>query len=192
MSDAQDKIEQINNPFINFLDYHIYLISLLGFMLFYGLESVAKISKEKNLKLHNKNFAESKVFYLHIISFAAYNLLIGYFILHREVPGLVSLLFYFVAMATHITVNDYSLRQHFKEDYQKTGRWILSAAVIIGWLFAVFFDLPDITLDMLFAFLAGGMILNIIKEELPEERQSKFTGFMMGCLVYTILLLLME
>ena len=41
----------------------------------------------------------------------------------------------------------------------------------------------------LFAFLAGGVILNVIKEELPEEQESLFWAFALGAALYTVLLL---
>jgi zinc transporter ZupT len=192
LSDAQNEISKMDNPIVDFFDYHIYLISLFGFILFYGLDSAARISKANNAKQNNKDYAEKNVFLVHIVSFAIYNFQIGYFLLHRETPGLESLLFFFAAMATHIMVNDYSLRNHFKHYYMNSGRWILSAAVLLGWLCGVFFDVSHLVLDIMFAFIAGGMILNIIKEELPDERQSKFFGFASGCIVYSALLLIID
>ena len=44
-------------------------------------------------------------------------------------------------------------------------------------------------LAVLFAFLAGGVILNVIKEELPEEQESLFWAFALGAALYTVLLL---
>ena len=44
-------------------------------------------------------------------------------------------------------------------------------------------------LAVLFAFLAGGVILNVIKEELPEEQESLFWAFALGAALYTALLL---
>lgn len=192
LSDAQNDIMKMENPLVDFLDYHIYLISLIGFILFYGLDSAASISRAKNKAAKNKDYAEGNVFLVHLISFALYNFLIGYFLLHRETPGLESLLFFFIAMATHIMVNDYSLRNHFKQAYLRSGRWILSGAVLLGWLCGVLFDVHKLVLDIMFAFIAGGMILNIIKEELPDERQSKFFGFATGCVVYSVLLLVID
>jgi hypothetical protein len=43
---------------------------------------------------------------------------------------------------------------------------------------------------VLFAFLAGGIVLNVIKEELPEERESRFPAFVVGTGGYAVLLLL--
>ena len=46
-----------------------------------------------------------------------------------------------------------------------------------------------IMLAVLFAFLGGGVILNVIKEELPQEQESLFWAFALGASLYTALLL---
>ncbi|MEV9640824.1 hypothetical protein ABZ756_08985 [Mammaliicoccus sciuri] len=46
-------------------------------------------------------------------------------------------------------------------------------------------------LSILSAFLAGGIVLNVMKEELPEERESSFPAFFIGMIGYTDLLLLL-
>ncbi len=42
---------------------------------------------------------------------------------------------------------------------------------------------------MLLALLGGGIILNVLKEELPEQRESRFWAFALGGLGYAALLL---
>ena len=42
---------------------------------------------------------------------------------------------------------------------------------------------------MLTAFLAGGVVMNVLKEELPEERESRAWAFALGTALYTMLLL---
>jgi hypothetical protein len=53
----------------------------------------------------------------------------------------------------------------------------------------IFFWSRLFAIALLFAFLAGGVILNVLKEELPEERQSRFWAFALGAGIYTVLLL---
>lgn len=77
---------------------------------------------------------ESGVFWLHIGSFAVYNALIGYLLLHREQSGLWSLAIYTVAMALHFVTNDFGLRQDDKDGYDRQARWTISGAVAAGWL----------------------------------------------------------
>jgi hypothetical protein len=47
----------------------------------------------------------------------------------------------------------------------------------------------ELMLAVMFAFLAGGVNLNVIKEELPEEEESLFWAFSLGAALYTGLLL---
>jgi hypothetical protein len=42
---------------------------------------------------------------------------------------------------------------------------------------------------VLVALLAGGVILNVLKEEVPSERQSRFWAFAAGAAAYAGLLL---
>lgn len=42
---------------------------------------------------------------------------------------------------------------------------------------------------MLTAFLAGGVVLNVLKEELPEERESSFGAFAVGATLYAAIVL---
>ncbi|HYF03381.1 MAG TPA: hypothetical protein VEC36_08390 [Patescibacteria group bacterium] len=39
------------------------------------------------------------------------------------------------------------------------------------------------------AFIGGGVILNVLKEELPKERKSRYWTFLLGAGAYSILLL---
>ena len=129
------------------------------------------------------------MFWLHIGSFAIYNALIGYLLVHREEAGLWSLVFYTIAMALHFVTNDYGLRQDYKLVYDSEARWIVAAAVIAGWLLGFFVEMSEIALGLLFAFLSGGVILNVLKEELPEERKSRFLPFLGGAAGYAALLM---
>ena len=69
------------------------------------------------------------------------------------------------------------------------GAWVLEGAWV-GWAAGLATELSRAAVGMLFAFLAGGVILNVLKEELPEERQSRFLPFALGAGLYTAVLLL--
>ncbi|MDY6783143.1 MAG: hypothetical protein SW833_11465 [Cyanobacteriota bacterium] len=174
--------------FLAFLEHHVYLIALFGLAVFYGLERVVRESSQRQEE-EGKDSPEPGIFWLHITSFSLYNSLIGYLLLHREEPGVQSLVLFFIAMALHFAVNDYGLRQDHKRAYHNQGRWLLATAIIVGWVIGYGTIVPDAAIAVLFAFLAGGIILNVLKEELPEERQSQFWAFATGAGVYSVLLL---
>jgi hypothetical protein len=189
LSQAQETITEAVGETLAFLEHHVYLLALLGLAIFYGLERAALVSRQRNQKAGKGDVTEIGVFWLHIVSFALYNALIGYLLLHREEPGVLSLCFFFLAMALHFVVNDFGLRENHKHVYHKLGRWILAAAIIVGWGIGVGSELSPAAIALLFAFLAGGVILNVLKEELPEERQSRFWAFALGAGIYAVLLL---
>lgn len=169
---------------LGFLEHHVYLMALLGFAVFYGLERMVTQSQYQSETTEG-------VYWLHIASFAVYNALIGYLLFHREESGLVSLLIYAIAMGLHFIVNDYGLNQDHSKTYRRSGRWILAAAIVVGSAIGWSSSISAAAISILFSFLAGGIILNVLKEELPEERQSKFSAFALGCIAYAILLLLL-
>ena len=67
----------------------------------------------------------------------------------------------------------------------------MAAAIIIGSAIGFSSEISEAAISLLFSFLAGGVILNVLKEELPEERQSRFSAFSIGAFCYTVLLLLL-
>lgn len=167
----------------------VYLVALTGLATFYALESAAKASRGRSRCKSGKDVVGAELFWLHIGSFGIYNIIIGYLLLHREESGLWPLLVYFVAMALHFVANDFGLREDHQERYERRGRWVIAAAVIIGWALGALTSLSELLIGFLFAFLAGGVVLNVLKEELPEERQSRFWPFAIGVVGYSALLL---
>ncbi|GAX37811.1 hypothetical protein NIES3585_38560 [Nodularia sp. NIES-3585] len=89
-------------------------------------------------------------------------------------------------MALHFVVNDHALRENYQKIYDQIGRWLLALAIIIGWLIGTVTQIDQAVVAVFFAFLAGGIVL---KEELPEVRESCFWSFAFGTLSYAIILL---
>lgn len=177
---------------LTFIEYHAYLVALIGLATFYGLERLVKQDRRRQATLKQSPETQtspgSGVFWLHVGSFALYNALIGYLLVHRE-DDLHGLLFFCLAMAFHFLVNDHGLADHHHDVYRHQGRWVLSSAVIIGWGMGQWMEVSELVTGTLFALLAGGVILNVLKEELPEERQSRFFPFALGAALYAALLL---
>ncbi|ODM41582.1 hypothetical protein [Cereibacter johrii] len=166
----------------------VFLVGLAGLTTFYGLERLAKASRKRSQAAGQQDAVEARLFWVHLGSFAVYNLLIGYLLVHREEPGLASLLLYAAAMAMHFVTSDFGLRDDHKHRYDRTGRWIMAAAVVAGWALGAVTRLPELMTGLLFAFLAGGIVLNVLKEELPEDRQSRFWPFFGGAAGYALVL----
>lgn len=181
LSEHQETLQEL--PFLGFLEQHVYVIALVGLAIFYGLERLVEEDAEDGKR-------SGGVFWLHIASFAVYNALIGYLITQPENSAMSRLGLFVVAMALHLLVNDFGLRQHHQSLYDREGRWVLALAILVGWGGGLMLTVRAEAIAGLFAFLAGGIILNVLKEELPEERQSNFGAFALGATAYTVLLLI--
>ena len=207
---------------LSFLEFEIYGLALVGLLAFYGIERMVQnhaamgreeIADDPDAEVrHGEETDAHPAFWLHLTTFALYNAIVGYLLLHRggeqgeghgqshgggahAGEGLAMggsettvLLTFAVAMALHFCVTDYGLREDFRRGWMATGRWVLSGALLAGWLVGAIVTLPEIVVLGLIALLGGGVILNVLKEELPEERQSRFGALLLGALGYAALL----
>ncbi len=172
----------------DFLEHHVYLVAVAGLAAFYGLDRLALRARRRGAQA-NGEAMPAGVFWIHVGAFAAYNVLIGYLLLHGDHETLGDLVTFAVAMAVHFVVTDHALYLHHRGRYRSIGRWVLAAAVVGGWALGTRTALTEAGIAVLFAFLAGGVILNVLKEELPEERESRYGAFALGLAGYAALLL---
>ncbi len=186
-------------PLLPFVEHHAYLVALIGLSVFYGLErAVRSAQKRRGTQGEAATTDERRstttgmgIFWLHVSSFGLYNSLIGYLLVHREEQDLRGLLFFAGAMGVHFLVNDFGLLHDHQSTYRDIGRWVLAAAIVVGWTVGLLTTVGTAVTGVLFAFLAGGVVLNVLKEELPAERRSRFAPFLFGAVAYATLLLLL-
>jgi hypothetical protein len=189
LAEHQETLAEELTGLLGGIEKHSYLLSLIGLMTFYGLDRLATCAPRPAAKEAHDGEVPGGVFWIHLGSFAVYNLLIGYLLLHREGGDRFGLLTYGVAMGLHFLVNDQGLRDQHGGSYQRTGRWLLAAAPLAGWGLGLATAISPPLIAAMFAFLAGGIVLNVLKEELPEERESRFSAFAAGTIGYAALLL---
>lgn len=176
-------------PLLGVAERHVYLVALFGLAAFYGLERLAARSRAEHRERTGDDCAPPGVFRVHVASFAFYNALVGYLLLRGESESLRSLLLFAAAMGLHFVINDFGLREHHRREYDRVGRWVLSAGVLAGCAVGYAAPLPEAAVSAATAFLAGGIILNVLKEEVPDERGSRFGSLLLGMALYTALLL---
>lgn len=165
-----------------------FLIALAGLVALYGVERRVRLSGGKG----TPRDTGAGVFRLHVGSMALYSLVVGYLLVQRGEAGRIGLLLYGAAMGLHVLSSDFGMQLDHPRGYDRVARWILAAAILLGWLAGWLLQVPRPMVDALYAFLAGGVVLNVMKEELPEERRSRFGAFLAGVLSYGALLLALD
>lgn len=167
----------------------VWIIVLFGLVGFYFLaDAIGSGSGE------NPDVALSLV-WIHLGTFTLYNGICGYMLMHPEILGEEKFLgpteyaFFLISIGLHFYVNDIELRTKHGRLYRRVGRFVLAGSVVIGTLVGVAVTL-NASVAVLFAFVAGGMILNIFRRELPDHASSNARILLVGAIVYTVLLLL--
>lgn len=168
----------------------MYLVALAGLVVFYGLERLAESSRQEHRAVTGEDCPSAAVFWMSIIPYAVVNFAVGFLLVGREGTGLRRMSLFFLAMALWFVVNDYGLRLEYRERYTQIGRWILSLSVVIGWAVGLGTLIGETAVSLALAFVAGGIVMNVLKEELPRERESRFWAFALGAGLYSGLLLM--
>lgn len=190
LSHAQEAIEHSEVPLIAYVENHVYILSLLGLLAFYGLDIWALKSRQHNRINNNQDRTQHPVFWIHIAAFAVLNVIVGYLLQELSDHTLMRCLLFFSAIALHFFIIDHGLREHHQTPYDKYGRWLLTMAIIVGAIAGQALHLSEAGILAVWSFLAGSIILNILKRELPDEKESCFLSFAGGAALYTTLLLL--
>lgn len=184
-----DVVQKANLPnWIESFDYVAYIISLIGIAIFYGIDQLNEKSREKNEQTNNLTRPRKRVFLLHIGTFALYNGLIGYLLPHLSGESIAAYAIYFIVFSFHFLANNRILHLTHEDLYTKAGRWILAFSVFLGWLLSETTHTNELTVALLSSFLTGGLVLNILNDELPEQKKSSFLFFVLGILIVGTLL----
>ncbi|MDP9460818.1 MAG: hypothetical protein M3Q22_11420 [Actinomycetota bacterium] len=168
------------------LDLGIFAVALTGFTVFYGLERLARRHRSAA-----SGEPAASVYWLHLGAFAVYNALITYTMALRVRTGLLFAVLFTVAMGLHFVLTDRGLQEHYPRRFAANGRVLLAGALLLGWgLSALAAPVSTLLVVLLTALLAGSVLLNVFKQELPSDRDSSFGWFLAGLVFYAILLAL--
>lgn len=180
IAEGQQSVEAALQGFFPYLERHVYVIALLGFLFFYALHSIPANKDPKSFDLP---------FWASMGGYVLFNLLIGSAVADPNNPDVKPLYLFTFAMGLHYFVNDHNLREKHKEDYETKGRFVLMGALILGWLAGTELKIPEAVIALLVSFAAGGVLLNVMRYELPQKEQGGILYFNLGAILYTALLL---
>jgi hypothetical protein len=167
------------------LDLGIFLVALVGFAAFYGLERLARTRAATGGAAREP----TGVYWLHLGSFMVYNALITYTMALRLRTGVAFAVLFAIAMGLHFVLTDRSLEEHYPHRFPRSGRVLLAAALLVGWgLDALFAPTSTVVVALLTALLGGSILLNVFKEELPSIGRSSYGWFLTGLGLYAALL----
>jgi hypothetical protein len=153
----------------------VYFLAMVGFLCVYGLDHLRTRAGEG--------------YRIHLAGFAAYVSLVSYLLVRNLEETPWSLAAYVVAMMCHFLAIDHALHEEHGAAFDRTGRFVLAGACVLGWGAGLLLSVPPFVLALLLAFVSGAVIMNSAIMELPSEKDGRFWPFVMGGLAYGLLLL---
>jgi len=177
---SETTLQAISTDIIPLKERHVYLVAFLGFLFFYGMHRLS--TGEFKLKA-------SVVFWLNMASYTFLNFLVGYEIVDINDPFIQPLYLFVVALGLHYFITDRAMREKHPGIYHDFGKYVLVLALYAGYIAGLLTEIPATLIIYGVAFVAGGMILNVLSYELPHDQKSQsFLAFALGGILYSIIL----
>jgi hypothetical protein len=124
--------------------------------------------------------------------FSAYAMLVGYLLVETAGGDLRTLALYSLAMALHFLAMGVSLKKQLGDAYDRLERWLLVAALLVGWLLAQLTEVPYLRVALWNSLFAGMLIYFVIKNEVPRPARGRFKPLLFGALAYATLVQVAE
>lgn len=170
-------IKQSFDNIFPYLERHVFIMALMGFLLFFIVDKSPSVAQKQGS------------FWLSLSSYVLFNFLVGYSVTDKDDPEVRPLALFTIAIALHYFTIDYSLNEKYGVIYNKIEKWLLIFSLVAGWLVGVWITLPEAAIALISAFLGGGIIMNVIRHELPKGNPHSLEAFVLSAMLYTAILL---
>lgn len=146
---------------------------------------------EKYIYQHTKKeriMEELSVF--HSFSFFVYHFVIGVVLVNLLRTDLLVGSLFLVPIISYIAVGQVSLKEiHAKVVEKNAVKVLLSISTLIGIIEALYFPLPANVFYSMLGFIGGAMLYHVMRENIPTESEGNGFWFLVGALLYTLLIM---
>ena len=169
------------------VDTGVFLLALLGFTIFFGLRRWCRQESKKDREKVHRSFLVS------IGSFSVYNAVITFTLAERIALDVFTAAIFTLAIGLHMVIIDAEHEAHDATNFNRWGRYVLSASLVFGWGIGVGMGEHSVfAAAVLSSVLAGALLLNVFHYELSEVSDARFGSFLcgIGCGASILLLVL--
>ena len=178
LSEVQGLVDYVPAPLVEAL---LFLVALGGVLVVFSL----------NVLMKQRESAPPYAVWLQLFNVAAINYLYAYSLPSLITTGVGYGVLFTVVISAHVLLMDRYAAVHHPQRFRRRNRWIGSAALVLGLLHACLFHPVDaLTLATATAFLGGGLLMAVFREELPDLHQTRLPWLLAGCGGMGMLLLL--
>jgi hypothetical protein len=200
---AQTKLQAITDEgLVGFLHHHAFLLALAGVILFWAFDRLVVVLVEGLIESLGDEREPQRtritgplwrpILYAQAIGFASYAALVGYLLGSSGDSGSAAVGLFALAMALHFFGLAHELHHQLGEAYENFERWLLAAAVLIGWVVAQLTEIASTQLALWNSLFAGMLLFFVLRHEVPSPREGRFVPLLFGALAYSGLALAVE
>ena len=159
--------------------YGLYLYFLGGLVLYYFLERAE--GNQHPLPV-----------WLHAAAFAVYSFATGYVLADVPRPEYFPYILAGMALSLHFVGICHQLRTWHPIAFDRHLRWLLGVAVVAGWIAGTVGVVPKSVLAAVVAFLGGGILVNVLREEWPHGGSGRTLPFLIGIALFVGLMVIIR
>ena len=160
LSEAPGLIDYVPTPLAEAL---LFLVALGGVLLVFSL----------NVLMKQREGSPPFAVWLQLFNVAAINYLYAYSLPSMISTGIGYGVLFTVALSAHVLLTDRYAAEHHPQRFRRRNRWLGSSALVFGLLHAfVLHPVDELTLAVATAFLGGGLLMSVFRDELPDAHQA--------------------
>ncbi len=159
-----------------------YVSILVGFSFFHLVEKFIYQHSESEKRINQLKE-------VHGIGFFLYHFIVGIVLYYITTQDIVAGTLLFIPVLFHSTISSASTKEihaEIKENF--FWRLLVSSSSVLGALLFMVFNVPPTILFSLLGAVVGGLFYIIIKDILPEEKEGDPKYFILGVILFVILI----
>lgn len=161
------------------LQYRLYLFFLAGLVFYFFVDRAGAAGRVLPAWLHGGAFA--------VYSFAT-----GYVLASVPRPGYFPYILAGGALGLHFIGICHQLRAWHTIAFDRCIRWLLGVAVLAGWAAGSLETFSKAVVATAVAFLGGGILVNVLREEWPEKGPGRTVPFLLGIGLFVLLVVIIR
>lgn len=182
------KVEHEATGVLALVEDHVLLLAMFGLVAFYGMALAAQASRRAaRERVSGDDEAHAGTFWPTVALHALYLVFIGYLVEGTFKKDVVAAVVLVGALTIHFATTDFGMRRYHSDELARYGRWVLAAALLAGWAIALVTKVDPVVVAAASAFVAGTILINVLNDELPDEREARFLPFAAGALASALL-----
>ena len=167
----QQEIVEIQGPMSGFLRQQAYLLALIGLLALFSVDkAAARMPRETN-------FALTRGLLLQIVIYGIYSVQLGYLLASYRQPDIATYALTAVILGSHLMGLDHHIAHRHPIAYRAVLRWAFVACCLAGWALGAFTDGFGQAVMLSNTFVAGGIIVIALREELRDQHSTLLPFF---------------